>query len=176
MKNYKVYISSYETDNPDGTYENDYDFPTFEEAQDFLEEEFWEFEESRSLTKRDTRYNSITKKWEEIPDSEYRYIFKITSNSFGISDDWTDRYGYIEEEELENNIPTGCWQFVNKHGLPTENGTYLCSVIAEPWEVEKGIHPQKYTTYLEFNDGYFYEDENGSNPNVYAWTDVIQPA
>lgn len=175
MKVYTVDIDSYETDNPCATYNYSEDYPTFEEAQEALEEKFWKFEESHSLTERHTKFNWLTHEHEEDPNSEYYYTFEISSNNFDISGEWSSYSGEIIEKEIVNYLSDGRWYFVDKHGLPTENKIYLCSVIPQPWEIKKGIYSSEYTTYLEFYNGLFYE-ENGSNPNVYAWTELIQPA
>ena len=165
MKNYKVIISSYETDNDCGTYEYKYDFPTFEEAQNFLEEEFWEFEKNHGLTKRHSKYNWNTHTHEEDPNSRYYYNFKISPTNFCISDEWSDYNGEIEEEELKNCLSHGKWRFINKHGLPTESGKYLCSL--------QDFKGNKYTQFVLFSAT---TQEFFTISEVYAWTETIQPA
>lgn len=177
MKVYTVYIDSYETDNPCATYDYSEDYPTFEEAQEALENSFWAFEDSHSLTKRQSDYNRNTNSFEEIPNSRYYYSFEITPNSFCISGDWSDYSGHIEETEISESLPFGHWRYVDKHGLPKENGIYLVSCTAEEWEIEENIRPLTYTEYACYNaeDKCFHND-NGYNYNVYAWTEVIKPA
>lgn len=173
MKYYKVYIYSYETDNSCGTYNNEYDFPTFEEAQDFLEKKFLEYEEEHGLTKRDFEFNWITKELEEDPDSDYYYNFKITPISFHISGEWSDYEGEIGEGELVNELPYGRWRFVDKHGLPTKEGNYLVSI---------SDGKNKFTTELPYDKKYGFElyEESATLESlgwkVYAWTDRVQPA
>lgn len=69
------------------------------------------------------------------------------------------------------------WKYTEKNEYPKENGIYLASCIAEEWEVEEGIRPLTYTAYACYNaeDKCFHND-NGYNYNVYAWTEVIEPA
>lgn len=167
MKVYTVDIDSYETDNSCATYHYSNDYVTFEEAQNALEKEFWEFEKSHGLTEKDSRYNKNTGTFEEIPDSDYVYTFEVASDNFNIGDSWSNYSGEIFEKEISNSLPNGHWYFVDKHGLPTENGKYLCSL--QDWE------GHKYTKYVLFSatTQRFFTIRGHE---VYAWTELIQPA
>lgn len=177
MKIYRVNISSYEVDNPYATYDRSTDYPTFEEAQKALEKKFWLYAEGHNvLSARDFEFDTKLKTFSEIPDSDYLYKVKATNSSFNICGEWSDFDGEIEEITFVNVLPYGHWFYINKHGLPKVNGLYLCSIIPEKWEIDKGIKTKKYTDILWFENGLFYKDEDGSNPNVYAWTEIIAPA
>lgn len=67
----------------------------------------------------------------------------------------------------ETLLPRNSWKFVDKDGLPPENGKYLCSL--QDWE------GHKYTKYVLFSatTQRFFTIRGHE---VYAWTELIQPA
>jgi hypothetical protein len=125
---------------------------------------------------RDSRYNKNTDTFEEIPDSDYVYTFEVASDSFNISDSWSDYSGEIFEKEISNSLPNGHWHYIKKHGLPKEEGTYLVSSSKEPYAFTAYFNPETVCEedYCEgFFDSPYMEYEIHS---VYAWTEMIKAA
>lgn len=179
---FTVKIESYETDNPCATYNYSVDYISFEEAQEVLEEKFWEFEESYSLTERHTQFNWLTHELEENPNSEYYYTFEISSNSFDISGEWSSYSGEIIEKEIFNSLSNGRWYFVDKHGLPKGKGTYLISYTTPKGNITAYSYFDPDMRNIDNEDNEYCEGFFDSSYkeyeywDVYAWTELIQPA
>lgn len=181
MKVFRVNISSYETDNSCATYDYSEDYSTFEEAQEALEEIFWKFEESYSLTKRHSKYNWHTHGIEEDSNSKYYYTFEITSNSFDIDGDWSNYSGEIIEKEISISLPTGHWHYINKDGLPKKKGMYLISYTTPKGDVTvySYFNPdmRNVDDIHDYSEGFFESSYMEHEYwRVYAWTETIQPA
>lgn len=77
-----------------------------------------------------------------------------------------------KEVNMEKTLlPKNLWKFVDKDGLPPENGKYLCSVQTQ----DSRGHKYTYTEYILFNatTQRFFTIRGHK---VYAWTEQIQPA
>lgn len=71
----------------------------------------------------------------------------------------------------ETLLPRNSWKFVDKDGLPPENGKYLCSVQCSLQDF-KGHEYTEYVLFSATTQRFF----TIRGHEVYAWIEPIQPA
>lgn len=172
MKTYVVRYHEYETDCRNYTYDSTY--PSFEEAQNAVEETFW-----RII--KQGKYEGIDYLEGKNVYSGNKYKIEVTKSLYLISGDWEFFRAEIREVEvIQNHLDTGLWKYVDTDGYPEYEGEYFCSILPEEWDT---VQKEPYTAYVsytkepEYRTGrHFMFDEYGTYPNVYAWTEMIAPA